>query len=107
MQTIKEFNQELVNKNENIILYEYITRVNDLFYHIDIDFMVDFMGLVDKDDFIIQHDMLQKYGVLTIKDSYCVKRLLDQYDFVDEKDYTTVPLKSGGKIEYNLKPDTF
>ena len=58
MQTIKEFNQELVNKNENIILYEYITRVNDLFYHIDIDFMVDFMGLVDKDDFCVNHELL-------------------------------------------------
>ena len=66
MQTIQQFNEELVEKYRELTITEYITKVNDLFYHIDIDFMVDFMGLVDKDECCIDHDLLVKHGITNL-----------------------------------------
>ena len=51
--------------------------------------------------------MLEKYGMIVIKDTYYVKRLLEQFEFEEEKDYKVVSPKSGGGLDYLLKPEIF
>ena len=83
------FNDELVENNEDISIIGYITKVNDLFYHNDIDFMNDFMELVNKDECCVNHDLLLKYGVLTHSsaDVHSVKRLIENNDLQEHLDY--------------------
>ena len=118
---IQDFNQQLINENQNLLIVDYIKLINDKFYKIDISFIDDFIDLVNKDEYCIHHEMLEKYEVLTIKNnSYKVKRLLEQNEFEESKDYVTrsydgVPLLGqcdesdlfSNKKEYFLKPDTF
>ena len=71
-QEIQAYNQKLVNGNEVITIIEYVKKLNDTFYHIDISFIDDFIELVNKEGFIIHHYMLFKYEVLSKSDSYNV-----------------------------------
>ena len=59
---IQKYNEDLISKNEEIIILDYVKKLNDKFYNIDISFIDDFIELVDKDDFCIHHEMLVKYG---------------------------------------------
>jgi len=113
MTAINLFNQSLVNEDINII--DYVKKINDAFYKIDISFAEELMSLVDKDGFCVHHEMLQKYGVLSEKynesDVMCV---LKQNEMVDGEDYITIPNVSDnasngtkhGNI-YMLHPRTF
>ena len=112
--TIEEYNTSLVNNKEDIDIMDYIKVINKLEYNIDISFIDEFIKLVHRKDFCIHHNMLQKYGVLALKDSTKdVKRLLEQNDFKENKDYTVgnVADRSSSrtiyKNEYYLKPKTF
>ena len=81
--------------------------LNEKIFNIDISFVNDFIELVDKEDFIIHHQLLEKYGVITIKDTFYVKRLLEQYEIEEGKDYITKSPKSGGGLDYFLKGEIF
>ena len=87
-QEIQAYNQKLVNENEVITIIEYVKKLNDTFYHIDISFIDDFIELVDKEGFIISHEMLFKYNILSKSDSSQVLRLLDNYNFEISIDYS-------------------
>ena len=106
---IQQFNEFLVKENIDLTIVEYIVELNDKFYDIDITFINEFMELINKDDFIIHHTMLDKYNVLNTieKNSGHIKRLLDQYDFEEEKDYIKKVSDSGYSLEYFLKPEIF
>ena len=109
---LQQFNEELVKNNEDITITEYITKVNDLFYHIDIEFMEDFMELIDHDDFCIDHELLRKYGVTNLTaGSSDVLKILKSYEFIDGVDYVSHKVGiDDGRTEkniYMLKPDTF
>ena len=78
-QEIKVYNQKLVNEDEVITIIEYVKKLNDKFYHIDISF-IDFIELVNKEGFIIHHSMLFKYEVLSKSDSYNVLRMLESHN---------------------------
>ena len=76
----QEYNQYLVNSNTEIPMIDYVDKLNDMFYNIDISFMVDFMDLVGKDECCIHHKMLIKYEILSnTSDARDVKRILEQY----------------------------
>ena len=110
MQTeIQAFNEKLVMDNIDITILEYVKLLNSKFYNLKIDFIDDFIDMIDnKDDFIIHHKMLEKYGVITVRDTYCVKRILDQYEFEESIDYLVRPPPDlGDRAEYILKPETF
>ena len=87
-QEIQVYNQILVTEGEVITIIEYVKKLNDKFYHIDISFFDDFIELVNKEGFIISHEMLFKYNILSKSDSSQVLRLLDNYNFEISIDYS-------------------
>ena len=86
--TIESYNEHLVNRQENINIIDYVKKVNEIKYNIDIKFIDEFIELVNSDDFCIHHDMLFKYGVISESDTTSnVKRTLDQYELKVNVDY--------------------
>ena len=110
---IQNFNQTLIDDNENITIIDYVKQLNEQFYNIDILFIDDFLTLVDKYECCIHHDMLYKYGVLNEHDTSHVKRLFEHYKFIENVHYVTNPEDGGFKkgykqqITYMLNPDAF
>ena len=112
--TIESYNEYLVNYQENINIIDYVKKVNEIKFNIDIKFIDEFIELVNNDDFCIHHDMLFKYGVITETTATTnVKRILDQYDLkinIDYKPNNNVGFINGGrgkKNEYILTPHAF
>ena len=104
---INDLNVSLVNEQPDITIANYVKQLSQNIFNIDISFIDDFIELVDNDDYIIHHDMLDKYDVLKITDTSHVKRLLQQHDFEDGVEYISRPTLSGGQINYFLKPKCF
>lgn len=76
--------------------------------------MEEFIKLVDKNECIIHHEMLKKYGILELKAGTAhVKRLFNQYELEENKDYklsNVGEFSKGGKgntNEYLLHPRAF
>jgi len=110
---MQEFNNQLVEKNDTLTIIDYIKSANEKIHHIEIDFIDDFMNLVNKDECCIPYNTLLKYGVLTnIETSGTVKRVLDQNNDIDNLNdlYKSVQSKTdtlSTKIEYMLHPRLF
>ena len=112
---IEEYNQKLVNDRINISIIDYVKAVNDMEYKIDISFIDELLELVNRDECCIHHEKLIKYNVLTTNTtSGHIKRILDQHDFIEGKDYRLSnvgqPVPQGGYAysnEYYLHPKTF
>ena len=112
MQTqIQEFNQKLVEENQDIVIVDYVKVINEKHFNINISFIDDFIDMVDKDGFNISHEMLFKYEILTKSDSAQVARLLEIQNFEDGVDYscinTVIDGSSKSKNIYMLSPDAF
>ena len=76
---IQNFNQKFIDENIDINTIDYVKQMNDKFYNIDISFINDFISLVGKNECCIHHDMLIKYGVLSLTSGTVdVKRIFDQ-----------------------------
>jgi len=104
---IEEFNEKLVENKRDITIIDYVKELNKKYFDIDISFIDDFIDLVDKEGFVIHHSMLEKYQVITIKDTYEVKRLLEKYEFEHDKDYKTTPAQLRGGTDYMLNGEIF
>ena len=74
--------------------------MNDKFYDFDISFIDELLGYVGKNDCVISHMLLEKYGVLKIKDSRDITRKIKSYKLVENYDYIINPRKVAG---VNLK----
>jgi len=114
MTTIISFNQLLADRDYDINIIDYVKKINDEFYKIDISFIDDFISLVDRDEFCVHHKMLQKYGVLSGKTtSRDVFRMLTQNEMVKNIDYNLLgnvaKHANGTKYSniYMLHPRTF
>ena len=113
--TIEEYNQKLVNDRINISIIDYVKAVNDIKYKINISFIGELLELVNRDDCCIHHEMLIKYKICkTTGGSKDIKRLLNQYNFIENEDYHLSNVAEvrpqGGtviKCTYYLHPDTF
>ena len=76
---IQTFNQKLVDENVDINIIDYVTKLNNQFCNIDISIIRDFINMVDKDECCIHHEMLVKYGVLSLNSgTYDVKIIIEQ-----------------------------
>ena len=82
-----EYNEYLINNNIDYTLLEYLKDANEKFYKYDIDFMEDFMELVDKVDFCISHEYLNKYEVIKSKNSNDIFQMLKSRGLKKEVDY--------------------
>ena len=119
MTTIKDYNDNLINQLINIELIDYFKNVHSKYYkHIDISFMDYFLSLCDRDDeFCVEHTKLKEYNVINnINSSTGIIRCLNQYDLVENVDYSLVrnvahqsETSRGIKYinKYLLKPDAF
>jgi hypothetical protein len=113
---INEFNKSLLD-NENIcdIVY-YVKEINKLYEKpIELSFMNELLHYVNEDTCCIPHELLVKYKVLS-NDKWLsahVKRLINQYDFIEYKEYLIANVgyrhPSGTKhtINYKFHPDAF
>jgi exonuclease VII small subunit len=111
--TVQEYNDYLIESKLQVDIIEYVKTINKIKYNIDISFIDEFIELVSKDECCIHHDLLQKYGIISLnKGSTDIKRLLDQNEFT-ENDYklrNVAEFNKGGrgnKIEYYLHPRAF
>ena len=109
---INEFNEKLVENNIDIGIIEYVKALNKQFYNINIDFIDDFINLVDKDECCIPQEYLVKYGVLTnIDNSYNVNRLIEQnfLEILGSNPMHNVEHRDGSahKIEYIFSSNIF
>ena len=106
---INEYIIYLVENQININIIEFVKEINKLKYNIDISFIDEFIDkkinlffylfkklnclifsieLVSNDECCIHHNMLEKYSVLKLnKGTTCVKELLEQNNFIKNKDY--------------------
>ena len=86
--TIEEYNNYLVENQVNINIIDYVKEVNKLKFNIDISFIDEFIELVSKNECCIHHNMLQKYGIISLnKGTTDIKRLLEQNNFIENEDY--------------------
>ena len=111
--SIEEYNDYLIKNKIVAPILEYVKDVNDIIYNIEIDFIEELLDLVIKDECCIHHNMLVKYGILTLKSGTTdIKNVIKQYEFND-KDYlvrkVSEQLKSGTKYknEYYFHPNAF
>jgi hypothetical protein len=112
---ITKYNNSLVDSKTIINIIDYVKAINKLKYNIDIDFIDEFIELVDKDECCIHHKMLQKYGILSLnKGSTHIKRILEQNEFEENIDFRLSNVgesaPKGGcthKKEYFLHPRAF
>ena len=73
--------------NAEITIIDYVKLLKYEVYHIDITFVNDLLLLIYEDECCIHHDMLYKYGVLSEHDTHDVKRLFEQYKFIENEQY--------------------
>ena len=111
--TIEEFNDNLVENEIIMSIIDYVKRINEIKFNIDISFIDELLELVLKNECCIHHKMLVKYGIVSLKSGTSdIKRLIEQYEF-DDEDYllrnVAEQVKSGTKYrkEYYFHPDSF
>lgn len=88
IKTINEFNDYLVENKINIMILEYVKKINELKYNIDISFIDELLELVLKNECCIHHKMLVKYDVVTLKSGTTdIKNLIKQYDLIQDQEW--------------------
>ena len=85
---ISNINSSLVDDKQEITIIDYVKLLNTNIFNIDISFIDDFIEFIDKDDdFIIPHEMLFKYQILSKTSSTNVLTSLNTYDLIDQVHY--------------------
>ena len=108
--TIDEYNNYLIENQININIIDYVKKVNTIEFKINIDFINDFIELVNKKECCIPHNMLEKYGVLKLtKGIVHIKELLEQYEFKNNIDYLLLEVRDQlvSSTKYLLHPRAF
>jgi len=85
---MNNFNQDLLTNNSEITIIDYVKKINEQFFKIDISFIDDFMDLVGKDECCIPFNLLTKYDVISETSLTHFNRLLKQYDLKEDEDYS-------------------
>ena len=81
---IIKFNNDLIESKKVINIIDYVKEINKISYKIDIDFIDEFIELVEKDECCIHHKLLQKYDIITLnRGSTDIKRMLEQNNFIE------------------------
>ena len=110
---IQNFNQKIIDESVEINIIDYVKLLNHEIYHIDIPFINDLLLLIDKDECCINHEVLYKYRILSEHDTHDVKRLFEQYKFIENEQYIINREDAANKkvgrpqLIYMLHPDAF
>ena len=112
----QEFIKSLVDSKTKITLKDFFKTIHDKFYpKQDISFMEYFLKLTENEgEFIVHHEKLVEYGIMSSIRSSDVKKKLDALELVEDEEYRlrdiSQPVKQGGyshKNVYMLTPEAF
>jgi hypothetical protein len=113
----QEFIKSLVDSKTKITMKDFFKTIHGKFYpKQDISFMEYFLKLTENEgEFIVHHEKLIEYGIMSSIRSYHVKEKLDALDLVEDEEYSEVlpdirqNLSSGGRPKkvYMLTPEAF
>jgi len=116
MSAQQEFIQSLIQQETKMSLEEFFKGIHERFYPAqDISFMNYFLELTEHEgDFIVHHEKLVEYGIMSSQRSSAVKTKLDALGLVENEDYRLQdilqPVPQGGtstKKVYTLTPEAF
>ncbi len=115
MFTPMQFALQLANTLTVISLVDFFKKVHQQFYKdVDISFMEYFLELTDHDDeFVIEHQKLREYGVMTSTESGDVLKKIKVLGLVEGVDFTVGDVSERGtrgatiRKQYMLTPDAF
>ena len=111
--SVEEYNDYLIKNKINVTVLDYVNDINDIIFNIDISFIDELLELVIRDECCIHHNMLVKYGILSLKSGTTdIKNLIKQYEFNDHDCLlrkVSEKMESGTKYknEYYFHPDAF
>jgi len=116
MSTQQEYIQNLIQNETKLNLEEFFKNIHQKFYsNQDISFMTYFLELTTQEgEFVVHHEKLIEYGVMTTKNSARVKDKLNALELVENEDYrledVLQPVPQGGystKKVYIITPEAF
>ena len=112
----QEFIKSLVDSKTKITMKDFFKTINGKFYaRQDISFMEYFLELTENEgEFIVHHEKLIEYGIMSSKQSWAVKQKLDALELVEDEEYRLQDIlelrPQGGtstKNVYMLTPEAF
>ena len=112
----QEFIKSLVDSKTKITLKDFFKTIHSKFYpKQDISFMEYFLELTENEgEFIVHHEKLVEYGIMSSKQSWAVKQKLDALELVEDEEYRLQDIlelrPQGGtstKNVYMLTPEAF
>jgi hypothetical protein len=113
----QEFIKSLVDSKTKITMKDFFKTIHSKFYSKqDISFMEYFLKLTENEgEFIVHHEKLIEYGIMSSKQSNHIKEKLDVLRLVEDEDFSYVfpdvreNLSSGGRPKkvYMLTPEAF
>ena len=111
-QQIQEFNQILIDDEIELTIIDYVKKLNEQFYKIDISFIDELIDFIDKDNCCIPHEYLQKSDVYSLSGgSGDVLKILEKLSAVEDHHFTLRKVSDRDdyrhKNEYLLHPDMF
>jgi hypothetical protein len=116
MSAQQEFIQQLIQQETKMSLEEFFKGVHERFYPAqDISFMNYFLELTKhEDEFIVHHEKLVEYGIMSSQRSSNVKDRLDNLGLIENEEYQLLDVQQlrpqGGtstKNIYMLTPEAF
>jgi len=111
----QEFIKSLVDSKTKITMKDFFKTIHSKFYpKQDISFMEYFLELTENEgEFIVHHEKLVEYGIMSSIRSSVVKEKLDALGLVEDEEYRLQDilqnLSSGGRPKkvYMLTPEAF
>jgi len=90
MSTQQEYIQNLIQNETKLNLEEFFKNIHQKFYsNQDISFMTYFLELTTQEgEFVVHHEKLIEYGIMSSKRSFHVKEKLDALELVENEDYS-------------------
>jgi len=102
MSTQQEYIQNLVQNEIKLSLEDFFKNIHQKFYsNQDISFMTYFLELTTQEgEFVVHHEKLIEYGIVTSNRSSTIKEKLDALELVENEDYrlqdVLQPVPQGG-----------
>lgn len=116
MATETAYIASLIEADQDISLEDFFHEMHRRFFpEQDLAFMEFFLQIVDHDEeLVVEHQKLIEYGALAPNDTFNLQRMLDEFLFDKDTDYSVQVIRTacpqGGfsdRKQYMLTPDTF